>query len=211
MASSAGYAFVVIDFTHVIRVETTVTQCFQRKFRQMASHIKPTVVVLAGIQRGSGVVSDFDRAGIKLMFSSDADALNSKGIMTFEKASDAMRWCKRRCSINDSDETVNHPHSVVDPSRHDHLLRDEEVLEEFAMLFMSAVTPLGPLFFSPRALHGSHIIDDVAGWLKASDGVIRRYAVGQTILERGPYRIIHLYLLVLIITALTLQGMRFTM
>jgi hypothetical protein len=187
VSSPAAYAYVIIDFTLVNRLETTVTQYLERKFRQMASHVKPTVVVLAGIQRGSGVVSDFDRAGIKLIFSSETKPLNGEGIMTFEEADDAVVWCKPQCSVYGldaiSDETIIRPHHIVDPSGYQ---RDEDVLEEFATLFKSgsAMPQSGPLFFSPRALHGSHI-DDVAAWLKASNGMIRRYAVGQTLLERG--------------------------
>jgi hypothetical protein len=85
-------SFVIVDLTLVHRLETAAAQCFDRAVRDLAP--RSSVIVLCGVQKGSGVHADFERAGITLIF--DTEQEGGKGIVTFGTRGDSVAWCQRQ-------------------------------------------------------------------------------------------------------------------
>ncbi|KAK0228186.1 hypothetical protein IW262DRAFT_585446 [Armillaria fumosa] len=91
-------AFVIIDLSTVHRLETAAAQCFQRAVRDLAP--RSTVLVLCGIQKGSGAHADFDRAGVDLIFDSEKGGVApEKGMLVFRTRGDTLTWCKRQSEV----------------------------------------------------------------------------------------------------------------
>ncbi|KAK0240515.1 hypothetical protein EDD85DRAFT_999814 [Armillaria nabsnona] len=90
--------FVIVDLSTVHRLETAAAQCFQRAVRDLAP--RSTVLVLCGIQKGSGAHADFDRAGVDLTFNSEkGGVVPEKGILSFSTRGDALSWCERQSEV----------------------------------------------------------------------------------------------------------------
>jgi len=85
-------SFVIVDLTLVHRLETAAAQCFERAVRDLAP--RSTIMVLCGVQQGTGVHADFERAGIKLIF--ESDEIVEKGILSFATRGDSLAWCQRQ-------------------------------------------------------------------------------------------------------------------
>ncbi|KAK0448347.1 sulfate transporter family-domain-containing protein [Desarmillaria tabescens] len=95
-------AFVIVDLSTVHRLETAAAQCFQRAVRDLAP--RSTILVLCGVQKGSGVHADFDRAGVDLTFDSEkGGAASENGILSFRARGDALTWCERQSEVARSD------------------------------------------------------------------------------------------------------------
>ncbi|PBK77738.1 hypothetical protein ARMSODRAFT_6448 [Armillaria solidipes] len=94
-------AFVIVDLSTVHRLETAAAQCFQRAVRDLAP--RSTVLVLCGIQKGSGAHADFDRAGVDLTFDFEQGVAPEKGILSFRTRGDALTWCEHQSEVVRSD------------------------------------------------------------------------------------------------------------
>ncbi len=61
---------------------------------------RSTVLVLCGIQKGSGAHADFDRAGVDLTFDYEKGGVApERGILSFRTRGDALTWCERQSEI----------------------------------------------------------------------------------------------------------------
>ncbi|PBK96451.1 hypothetical protein ARMGADRAFT_696861 [Armillaria gallica] len=91
-------AFIIVDLSTVHRLETAAAQCFQRAVRDLAP--RSTVLVLCGIQKGSGAHADFDRAGVDLTFDYEKGGVApERGILSFRTRGDALTWCERQSEV----------------------------------------------------------------------------------------------------------------
>lgn len=78
----------------VHRLETSAAQCFSRAGRDLLP--RGTTMVLSGIEKGSGVHADFERAGVRLIFEPDVTTVPvmEKGdVLAFRSRQTALAWC----------------------------------------------------------------------------------------------------------------------
>jgi hypothetical protein len=80
-----------VDLSLVHRLETAAALCFDRAVRDLTPRL--TTIILCGVQKGSGVHADFERAGITLAF--DLEQGKEKGILSFATRSDSVAWCQK--------------------------------------------------------------------------------------------------------------------
>lgn len=88
----AQASFIIVDMTSVHRLETAAAQCFDRGVRDLAP--RSTSIILCGVQKGSGVHADFERAGITLAF--DPEVTEQKAILAFGTRGDSVAWCQQK-------------------------------------------------------------------------------------------------------------------
>ncbi|KAK0197494.1 hypothetical protein F5146DRAFT_1130353 [Armillaria mellea] len=167
-------AFVIVDLLTVHRLETAAAQCFQRAVRDLAP--RSTVLVLCGIEKGSGAHADFDRAGVDLIFDSEEEMAPEKGILSFRTRGDALTWCECQSEVVCSD-----PEKDIGPMSH------ADVYRKFCKLFDF---DLGTLLGNSRVTDGSsESIDNVSNPQNDIDVLINMgahlkcYAPGQRIVH----------------------------
>ncbi|KDQ59289.1 hypothetical protein JAAARDRAFT_57211 [Jaapia argillacea MUCL 33604] len=88
-------SYIIIDMTTVHRLETSAAQCFERSARDLAP--RSITLVLCGVQKGSGVHADFERAGVSVVFGGEGGGEgDEKGILAFGTREESVGWCKRK-------------------------------------------------------------------------------------------------------------------
>ncbi|KAF9467786.1 sulfate transporter family-domain-containing protein [Collybia nuda] len=88
----AHASFIIVDMTSVHRLETAAAQCFDRGVRDLTP--RSTAIILCGVQKGSGVHADFERAGITLVF--DPEFMEEKAILAFGTRDESVAWCQQK-------------------------------------------------------------------------------------------------------------------
>lgn len=92
----------VIDLSHVHRLETAAVELFRREACQ---NITTRALVFCGVTRDSAVHADLRRGGLRVNFGAQrmtdfcVEMIIRKGPMLFEERTDAVAWCKSQSKV----------------------------------------------------------------------------------------------------------------
>ncbi|KAL9599858.1 MAG: hypothetical protein Q9219_003552 [cf. Caloplaca sp. 3 TL-2023] len=108
------YDCIILDLTHVCRVETCVAEFLERLYREIAG---TRILLLAGVVEKSAVFADLKRGGLESTFARDwhGDRITGSTLsnpLVFEDLAEATRWChhysksERHPGMLNSDVTI---------------------------------------------------------------------------------------------------------
>ncbi|TFK33141.1 sulfate transporter family-domain-containing protein [Crucibulum laeve] len=85
---------VILDLSQVHRLETNLVDYLVRKGKELAARLKPVILVLSGVEKGSGAFLDLERGGLVCLWDGYDLSSETEGYVCFEDLVEAARWCQ---------------------------------------------------------------------------------------------------------------------